>query len=101
MSVFSVVKLRVKPSGELPLLAKALDVLKEESTTLDGFIAGNLLVSLDSRTVVVLTEWVDRHSWSRSRYDSRVGEMLEDCFTESPEVEFEVYNSQAQFRGPV
>lgn len=97
MSVFSVVKIRVQPDAASPLLGKTLDVLKEESTKLPGFVAGELLVSLDGTIVVILTEWVDRHAWSRSRYDARVGEMLEDCLAESHHIEFEVYDCRAKF----
>lgn len=97
MSTVSVVKLRIQPSDTPDILSKASDVLQYESRELLGFIAGEVLVSADMKTIVILTEWVDAHAWGRSRYDARVGKMLEDCLAASPEIEFEIYSRHAKF----
>ena len=97
MSVLSVVKVRIHPSKTAAILSEAFDVLQRESKELSGFLAGEILVSVDKKIVVILTEWVDSHAWSRSRYDGRVGKMLENCLAASPEIEFEIYDRHAKF----
>ena len=62
-----------------------------------GFLAGEIFVSHDRKTIVILTEWTDLHAWSKSRYDVRVGKMLEDCVAASSEIEFEIYDRHARF----
>lgn len=97
MSVLSVVKVWLEPATAPKLLDEASNVLDEESRRQAGFIAGELLVSTNTTKVVILTEWTDRHAWSQSRYDARVGKMLEDCVAASTEIEFEVYDRHARF----
>ena len=97
MSILSVVKLRIDPSKVPAIVAEANDVLREESKTQAGFIAGEILVSRNRKTIVIMTEWVDSHAWSRSRYDVRVGKMLEDCLNASDAIEFEIYDRHARF----
>ncbi len=97
MSIVSVVKLRIEPSDTPNILSEASNVLQQESRERSGFIAGEVLVSTDSKTVVILTEWVDGRAWSRSRYDARVGKMLEDGLAASSEIEFEIYDRHAKF----
>lgn len=77
----------------------ALEVLEGESKNMPGFLSGEILVSLDKKIVVILTEWTDSHAWSRSRYDVRVGKMLEDCLIASPETEFEICDRYGRFSG--
>lgn len=97
MSVLSVVKVWNDPSIVADLLEEASTVLDHESKTQAGFIAGEVLISRDGTKLVILTEWTDAHSWSQSRYDARVGKMLEECLTSSTEIEFEVYGRHARF----
>jgi|SRR6185312_7275645 len=97
MSVLSVVKVWNDPSIVADLLEEASKVLDHESKTQAGFIAGEILISRDGTKLVIFTEWTDAHSWSQSRYDARVGKMLEDCLTSSTEIEFEVYGRHARF----
>ncbi len=97
VSVLSVVKLRLDPGDTASILSEAADVLQGESKTQYGFLAGEILVSHDRKTVVILTEWTDLHTWSQSRYDVRVGKMLEDCLAASSEIEFEIYDRHARF----
>lgn len=97
MSVLSVVKLRLDPEDAARILSEAAGVLQAESTTQLGFLAGEILVSHDRRIVVIFTEWTDLHTWGTSRYDVRVGKMLEDCLAASSEIEFEIYDRHARF----
>ena len=97
MSVLSVVKVWNDPAAAATLLEEASATLEHEARTQAGFIAAEILVSQDSTKVVILTEWVDGHSWSQSRHDARVGKMLEDCLTASVKIEFEVYDRHARF----
>lgn len=97
MSVLGVVKVWLEPTAAPDILDEASHVLDEESRRQAGFIAGEILVSTDSTKVVILTEWTDRHAWSQSRYDARVGKMLEDCLIASTQIEFEVYDRHARF----
>lgn len=97
MSVLSVVKVWIEATAASDLLEEATDVLHRESQTQAGFISGDILVSTDSGKIVILTEWTDGHAWAHSRYDARVGKMLEDCLSASSEIEFEVYDRHARF----
>lgn len=97
MSILSVVKLRLDPGDAARILSEAAGVLQGESTTQPGFLAGEILVSHDRKTVVILTEWKDVHAWGKSRYDVRVGKMLEDCLAASSEIEFEIYDRHSRF----
>ena len=97
VSVLSVVKLRLDPGDTASILSEAADALQGESKTQYGFLAGEILVSHDRKTVVILTEWTDLHTWGQSRYDVRVGKMLEDCLAASSEIEFEIYDRHARF----
>jgi heme-degrading monooxygenase HmoA len=97
MSVLSVVKVRIEAKKTAAILAEAADTLRTESTTQPGFLAGEVLVSQDKKTVVIITEWADLHMWSRSRYDVRIGKMLEDCLAASSQIEFEIYDRHTRF----
>jgi hypothetical protein len=99
--VISVVKLRVESSDSSTLLDHAAHVLHGEAKALPGFLSGEILVSQDAKTIVILTEWVDSHLWAQARYDLHVGKLLEDCFVNCPTLEFEVYRRHAKFLGPV
>jgi quinol monooxygenase YgiN len=97
VSVVSVVKLRLDPGDAARILSEAAGVLQGESATQLGFLAAEIFVSHDRKTIVILTEWTDLHAWSKSRYDVRVGKMLEDCVAASSEIEFEIYDRHAHF----
>jgi len=95
--VIGVIKIKVEASDVGELLAEGTDVLSAESRDLQGFLAAQILVSVDNKTIVVLTEWSDRHAWSQSRYDVRVGEMTERLYIKSTIIEFETYTRRANF----
>jgi hypothetical protein len=97
MSVVSVAKLRIRLSETAGLINKALEAMQAESENLPGFLAGEILVSLDGKIVVFISEWVDIHAWSRSRYGDKVGKVLADSLAVSTEIEFEIYDRRAKF----
>lgn len=95
--VIGVIKIRVDAADVEELLAEGIEVLTAESRELQGFLAAQILVSVDNKTIVVLTEWSDHHAWGRSRYDVRVGEMTECLYIKSTAIEFETYTRRANF----
>jgi quinol monooxygenase YgiN len=95
--VVGVIKLKVHATDAPEILAEAIDVLAGESRDLPGFLAAEILVSVDDKTIVILTEWSDHHAWSQSRYDARVGKMIEHCYLKSTMLEFELYTRRAKF----
>ncbi|MEO6835216.1 MAG: hypothetical protein ABI231_04840 [Candidatus Tumulicola sp.] len=95
--VIGVIKVRIDAADAPELVAQAVDVLAEESRDLAGFQAAQILVSVDNKTMVVLTEWIDHHAWSQSRYDARVGKMMEQCLLKSTAIEFELYTRRRDF----
>jgi quinol monooxygenase YgiN len=97
--VISVVKVRVETGDAKALLAEAAGVLQLEATNMPGFLTGEILLSVHRNVFVIRTEWTDIHAWSRSRYDARVGAMLEHCEAASKELEFEVYARHASVAG--
>jgi heme-degrading monooxygenase HmoA len=97
--VVSIVKVRLESGDVKTLLAETFDVLQLELKKIPGFLGGEILVSLDGKAFVVRTEWANLHAWSRSRYDARVGTMLEHCGAASKQLEFEVYARHANVAG--
>ena len=95
--VISVIKLKVDAADMGELLAEGIAVLAAESRDLQGFLAAQILVSVDNKTIVILTEWSDHHAWGQSRYDARVGEMTERLYIKSTTFEFETYTRRANF----
>ncbi len=95
--VVAVIKLTIDAIDAPEILAEGMDVLAAESRDLPGFLAAEILVSQDSKTIVILTEWSDHHTWSQSRYDARVGKMIELCYLKSTMLQFEIYARRARF----
>jgi heme-degrading monooxygenase HmoA len=89
--VVSVIKIKIDSIEAPDLLAEASEVLATEAKDLLGFLAAQLLLSLDNKTMVILTEWSDSHAWAQSRYDLRVGKLIEHCLVKSTAIEFELY----------
>lgn len=80
------------------VVCKIAEVLTAESKDLPGFLAAEILCSIDNKTIVILTEWCDHHAWGQSRYDSRVGEMIGSLYINSATIEFETYTRQGTFK---
>ena len=95
--VIGVIKLRMAASDTPDILAQSIAVLAEESRDLAGFRGAQILVSIDSSILIVLTEWSDHHAWSQSRYDLRVGKMLEEYHAKATAIEFELYTRRSEF----
>lgn len=95
--VIGVIKVKIDALDARELLEKGIEVLAAESRDLPGFVAAQILVSVDDKAVVVLTEWTDHHAWSQARYDVRVGEMTELLYSKSATIEFETYRRRASF----
>ncbi|MDQ2663854.1 MAG: hypothetical protein M3Y18_07470 [Candidatus Eremiobacteraeota bacterium] len=95
--LIGVIKIKIDAIDAPALLAESIDVLRGESKGLQGFLAAQILLSVDSKTMVILTEWSDHHAWSQSRYDDRVGKMMERCNAKSTTIEFEIYTRRVEF----
>jgi heme-degrading monooxygenase HmoA len=89
--VIGVIKLKTS-AAEAPSLLKEINaIFIVERTSIPGFLAAQVLQSLDGRTIVIMTEWTDRHAWARSRYDMRIGKLIEHFLLQSATIEFELY----------
>ncbi len=95
--VIGVIKVKVDPLDAPALVAEANEVLDAEAKHMPGFCSAQLLVSLDNTTIIIFTEWSDHHAWGQSRYDARVGKMVEHCNTKSTTIEFELYTRRGDF----
>ncbi len=95
--VVAVVKVKIDSIDAPELLAEAMAVLGAESRQLAGFLTAQILLSVDNKTMVILTEWSDHHAWGQSRYDTRVGNMIEHCNARSSTIEFELYTRRGEF----
>ena len=89
--IVSVIKVRIQPADASDLLAGTLEILTAEGKELLGFLAAQVLLSVDNRTMVIITEWSDRHAWGKSRYDPGVGTLIERLSLKSSAIEFEIY----------
>ncbi len=99
--VIGVIKVKIDPLDAPELLAEAIEVLDEESKHLQGFLSAQILVSVDDKTIVILTEWSNHHAWSQSRYDTRVGKMIEHCNAKSTTIEFDLYTRRGKFSSAI
>jgi hypothetical protein len=95
-AVVSVVTVLLNGLQSEALLDRAVDVLREESVDLPGFLGGDALLSTDAKTLAIVTEWRDIHAWSASRYDMKVGQLLEEFLNSSTVLGFEVYHRKAR-----
>jgi heme-degrading monooxygenase HmoA len=96
-SIIAKVELHLDLADFAEILDEALEVLNKEAEGMPGFIAAEILVSADRTAIMILTEWTDRHAWGRSRYDERVGRMLEHCTIKSNRIEYEIYVRRGRF----
>lgn len=97
--VISVVTAHLKTAHLHEVVDEAIEVLRGEAEEIPGFITGHVLVSIDAKKLAIVTKWRDIHAWSASRYDKRVGKMLEDCLSNSIVLDFELYRGKAHFIG--
>jgi heme-degrading monooxygenase HmoA len=89
--VIGVIKMRTSASEEPGLLDEINAIFVVERASIEGFLAAQVLQSVDGKTIVIMTEWIDRHAWARSRYDMRIGRLIEHCLVKSATIEFELY----------
>jgi heme-degrading monooxygenase HmoA len=97
--VISVVTAHLKNPHLHEVVDEAIEVLRGEAEEMPGFITGHVLVSTDAKKLAIVTKWRDSHTWSKSRYDERVGKMLEDCLSSSVVLDLELYCEKAYFVG--
>jgi hypothetical protein len=89
--VIGVIKMKTS-AIEAPSLLKEINaIFIVERATIPGFLAAQVLQSVDVKTIVIMTEWIDQHAWARSRYDMRIGTLIEHCLLKSATIEFELY----------
>lgn len=98
-AVVSVVTVLLSETHSPEVLKQAIDVLRGECNDLTGFLSGEVLLSDNAKKLAIVTEWRDIHAWSASRYDTRVGNMLEMCLVNSTVLDFELYHRKARFAG--
>jgi hypothetical protein len=98
-SVVSLVTVLLSETHSPAIVDQACAALRAEYTGLAGFVAGDVLLSTDGKTLTVVTLWRDVHAWSLSRYDPGVGEVLESFFINSTSLSFELYHTKAHFSG--
>jgi hypothetical protein len=79
------------------ILKRVIEVLRGERNDISGYITGEVLLGDDTKQLAIVTEWRDRHSWSVSRYDTRIGNMLEVLFANSTVLDFKLYRRKARF----
>jgi quinol monooxygenase YgiN len=89
--IVSVMKMRIDPKQAAGLLTATLNAFRSESNTLIGFLTAQVLLSVDNETIVIMSEWSDRHAWGKSRYDPIVESLIENCYDNASTIEFEVY----------
>jgi heme-degrading monooxygenase HmoA len=89
--VIGVIKMKTSATEVPSLLEQINAIFLVERTSIEGFLAAQVLQSIDGRTIVIMTEWTDRHAWARSRYDMRIGKLIEHFLLKSATIEFELY----------
>ncbi len=89
--VIGVIKMKTSATEAPSLLQEINAIFIVERASIPGFLAAQVLQSVDGKTIVIMTEWIDRHAWARSRYDMRIGRLIEHCLLKSATIEFELY----------
>jgi hypothetical protein len=98
-AVVSVVTLHLELDRSPTILQDIIEALRREYGSLAGFISADVLLSLDEKTLAIVSEWTNVHAWGASRYDPRVGELLENCLDNSTALAFEIYYRKSHFVG--
>jgi hypothetical protein len=89
--VIGVIKMKTSATEVASLLKEINAIFVVERSSIEGFLAAQVLQSVDGKTIVIMTEWIDRHAWAKSRYDMRIGRLIEHCLLKSATIEFELY----------
>jgi heme-degrading monooxygenase HmoA len=97
--VVSVITAHLRTEHLRDVVGEAIEILRGEAEDMPGFITGHVLVSIDAKALAIITEWMDSHVWSASRYDKRVGKMLEHCVSNSIILDLELYRRKAHLIG--
>ncbi|HEY1680194.1 MAG TPA: hypothetical protein VGF98_00940 [Candidatus Tumulicola sp.] len=95
-AVIGVIKMKTSATEVPALLEEINAIFVVERVSLDGFLAAQVLLSVDGKTIAIMTEWKDRHAWARSRYDMRIGRLIEHCLLKSATIEFELYTRRGE-----
>ncbi|MEO7202059.1 MAG: hypothetical protein ABIZ82_05640 [Candidatus Tumulicola sp.] len=90
-AVIGFIKMKTLATQVPALLEEINAIFVVERVSLEGFLAAQVLESVDGETIVIMTEWSNRHAWARSRYDMRIGRLIEHCLLKSATIEFELY----------
>ncbi len=90
-AVIGFIKMKTSATEVPALLEEINAIFVVERVSLEGFLAAQVLQSVDGETIVIMTEWSNRHAWARSRYDMRIGRLIEHCLLKSATIEFELY----------
>ncbi|MGA8534684.1 MAG: antibiotic biosynthesis monooxygenase [Candidatus Tumulicola sp.] len=94
--VVSVMKMKIDPKQAVGLLEETLSAFAAENKNLPGFLSAQVLLSVDNKTIVVISEWSDRHTWGRSRYHPIVESLVKACYDNAATIEFEVYTRRGE-----
>lgn len=73
--LISVLLLNVEEKESALLVEQSASLMKRKGD-LPGFIGGEIFQSEDRTRVLIITEWISRHHWSMSQWDSEVSENL-------------------------
>ena len=94
--VISLVKVKIAAAEAPVLLKEAIDLLPVEKSNLPGFLSAQVLLSVEGTTLIVMSEWRNRHAWAQSRYDVRLGKLIDDWLMRSVAIEFELYTRRIE-----
>jgi quinol monooxygenase YgiN len=94
--VVSVMKVKIDPKEAAALLAATLEAFAAESKSSPGFLVAEVLLSVDNETIVVVSEWSDRHAWGKSRYDPIVESLVNRYYDKAIAIEFEIYTRRGE-----
>jgi hypothetical protein len=98
-AIVSVVTVHLDAERSPTILQEIIESISSHYGELGGFISADVLVSLDEKKLALMSEWANIHSWAASRYDQRVGELLENCLDNSTALAFEIYYRKSHFVG--
>lgn len=97
VAVVSILTVHLDAARSPSILADVIHEVRAEYGSLCGFLSADVLLSVDEKTLAVVSEWNDVHCWAASRYDPRVGELLARCLDNSTALAFEVYYRKSHF----
>jgi hypothetical protein len=84
-----------QPEQTAKFLEQAIDLMRDVSARLEGFLEGRVLEADDGKNVIVATSWMRRHAWGAAQWDQEVGRVLSEWYDSGAKIVDTMYYERA------